>query len=437
MIVYSNNKNINQKEIMMKIKKVFLAVFLTVIVFFLISCQSPKEIVSSSSNDVISTTIPMPTPSLMSAVPTQSVTATPLQTNSKQEIVNLDNWLGNYDGSIYLSSKNVYMDLIIYKNAAGYFGYLNADEYEKLDKQTNYYYERMLVKVQGSQQEIQLIFSKNIFVDELENGSVFSHYQQDDLVCTIKKANNDSLSTTWTNIQQDENREGNFYKTDSTASVTIRSDEDKNEFLHAFGIEEETKPFYQYYDEDNNELIVDFYYNPEELRGVGIYYGRLTMCGFETVPYEKEQWQHRSPYSLYPENEKDDAFSLRDYKEYHEYNENEQLIHFYSTGIIDGYKDSELINKNVININFTYRDDGTLYEKKCFYNPLVFLRTAMSATYLYDKSGRLSFMDSYITHGSLESFYIYEDDMLTPSYYFSLDHQGWKADAYHFAKCDD
>lgn len=78
----------------------------------------------------------------------------------------------------------------------------------------------------------------------------------------------------------------------------------------------------------------------------------------------------------------------------------------------------------IIEITDTYREDGTLAEKACSYNHRAFGTTRMGETSVYDSSGRILYTRSYITHGYLEDYYIYEGDAVEPSYCLIVDHQG-------------
>jgi len=45
-------------------------------------------------------------------------------------------------------------------------------------------------------------------------------------------------------------------------------------------------------------------------------------------------------------------------------------------------------------------------------------------TYEYTDEGRLVYRYGYITHGSLEYYYIYEESDMEPAYCLELDHNG-------------
>ena len=207
-------------------------------------------------------------------------------------------------------------------------------------------------------------------------------------------------------------------KINDLSFVILNNVEDKKDFLSSIGIFENTVPFYQYYDNDNLQL--ELYYDKEKNVGVGIFYDASSMCGFtfeeNTELFENPKFSDRTNYY--------DASNLVDeYTENITYNDKNQITHFYSKGTITGYVDSGLIDAPAVEIEFFYRDDGSLERKKFFYNPLLYGGcTGNSGVCYYDSDERLIYVDSYITHGYIENYYIYEDDEKEPTYNLILDH---------------
>ncbi|MDE7477663.1 MAG: hypothetical protein K2M91_06905, partial [Lachnospiraceae bacterium] len=76
----------------------------------------------------------------------------------------------------------------------------------------------------------------------------------------------------------------------------------------------------------------------------------------------------------------------------------------------------------VVEINFIYRDDGTLYCRNYNHNQRIFGTTLLSRNSYYDEHGRVSYENGYITHGMLEYYYIYEDESEKPAYLLELDY---------------
>lgn len=349
------------------------------------------------------------------------------------ESKSLESWLGCYAHRGNLpkeqDSYNGYVSInfIIYQEAEEYFGYLNMNG---VDNTYSDFYERILVEIQGTQDMIQVFFAES-FSDEKERGNIFDTYQKGELLFSLRKEG-DSILTVWENMALDEQKEDlerGFVRMDELVSVILRNAEDRANLLRVFGLIKGTAPFYQYYNDDGT-LYLEVFYDVEKGAGVGIFYGIFSMSGFDIGEYEHEVWQDRK-FSVMTEEH--DASSLAEYKEYNTYNEKGQLTHFYSEGIIEGWAGSPYLDK-AVEIEFIYREDGTLERKRCYYNPRLFGTTRSTETYFYDSDERLVYVSAYITHGTLEDYYIYEGNGEEPSYRLTLDHQGWNACETGFVK---
>lgn len=76
----------------------------------------------------------------------------------------------------------------------------------------------------------------------------------------------------------------------------------------------------------------------------------------------------------------------------------------------------------MVTINYIYREDGTLFCRNYHHDARTFSSTLCSLNSFFDEKERLVYERGYITHGSLEYYYIYEDD--TPAYCLCLDYNG-------------
>lgn len=63
-------------------------------------------------------------------------------------------------------------------------------------------------------------------------------------------------------------------------------------------------------------------------------------------------------------------------------------------------------------------------QKDCYYNSRVFGSTGSSESDYFDEKDRLLYTSSYITHGYVEDYYIYEEDSQEPAFCLTLDHTG-------------
>ena len=193
------------------------------------------------------------------------------------------------------------------------------------------------------------------------------------------------------------------------------------------------EPFYQYHDE-NGELQLELYYNEGTCKGCGIRYdpgGNQNPQGFKfdgskMEEYDSEFLKERlnaDPYELLANGGVDLAKDewIDDYEENIEYLSDGRPKHFKSQGWIT-YVDDEHETQKLLEIEFTYREDGTLRRRDYAHNMMA-LETWHSVTHsFYDTQERLLYEDCYITHGSMDYYYIYQDDKEQPTYCLMLDH---------------
>jgi len=164
--------------------------------------------------------------------------------------------------------------------------------------------------------------------------------------------------------------------------------------------------------------------------GAGVYYGRSSMFGFDIGEYESAEWVDRK-FSTGTNDH--DATGLADYAEYSMYDDEGLLTCFYTEGILEGWPDSPCLEK-AVEMKFFYREDGTLERKECYYNSRMFGTTRQVETYNYDAHERMVYVNAYITHGSLEDYYIYVGAAKRPSYRLTVDHDFGNASAQGFFK---
>lgn len=78
----------------------------------------------------------------------------------------------------------------------------------------------------------------------------------------------------------------------------------------------------------------------------------------------------------------------------------------------------------IIAISFSYREDGSLYQKSYCHNYRLLCSTGASTEIFYDLRERPIFVESYITHGHLEHYFIYQGESASPVYCLALDFSG-------------
>lgn len=179
--------------------------------------------------------------------------------------------------------------------------------------------------------------------------------------------------------------------------------EDKQAFLadHGFAGSE---AFYEYRDRFGN-LIMEIYFDQQAGRGCGIryYYSfndklkkRATRDGFAFEAVETGVWEPQEEFSKLTVYGDDVSKSASGYKEI-----------------------------------YKYTDDGTLYHREYHHYPKFFSSTGQSEDGDYDKQGRLVYRYSYITHGAMDEYYLYDGNHKEPKYRLFLD---WGASNYAYVR---
>lgn len=211
---------------------------------------------------------------------------------------------------------------------------------------------------------------------------------------------------------------------------TIEPDK-RTDFLQYHGFSG-SQPFYVYYNDSDGQVQLELYYDKERAAGCGIRYvtqskdAEVMLCVFAFYETRYEDWQPPDVYSvLSPEGR--DGKDEKQYSEKWEYNEAGRLTAFRSEALLDWVDPSETKPRELINVQFVYRGDGTLQSREFSCNPLCFATSGCYSFSAFDEQERLVFTRTYITHGSIEEYYIYEDDGSTPAYRLSLDENpGWQ-----------
>ena len=194
------------------------------------------------------------------------------------------------------------------------------------------------------------------------------------------------------------------------------------------------KPYFIYYDEDDHlrlELYVDV-----SGAGCGICYGESAdgtnetaeRSGFVFTESKKAAWEGAQYFMIFdtqayyidvPSIQNDESF--RNYKESYEYNDAGQVTSFSCEAETNVFSE-EWTPVTIASYRCVYREDGSKKEEELFRNSLLFSTSYSSARLHYDESGRIAYIRSYITHGSLEYYFIYEDDGDIPACGIMLDH---------------
>lgn len=202
----------------------------------------------------------------------------------------------------------------------------------------------------------------------------------------------------------------------------------RESFLADYGFADQT-PFYEYADV-NKEFALELFFDRKKEMGCGLYYNYSYNCELEKIVdsygfvfrhVETGEWVPEDMFStrsVFGDDARD--LLLPKYRETYQYTDDGKLSAFEARGIIPDLGDGS-IEDVILSMDYYYRDDGTLALKKYHHHSLVFGTAEQSERSWYDEFERMIYRYSYITHGSLEYFYIYEDDRECPAYVLALD----------------
>ncbi|MBC5738444.1 hypothetical protein [Lawsonibacter faecis] len=181
--------------------------------------------------------------------------------------------------------------------------------------------------------------------------------------------------------------------------------------------------------DEADRLLLELYFDEEAGKGCGFRYDVSAAAGpppafvsFAFNGVKSGVWEDEGPYCVKSFYGTDGAEYVSDYQEFYEYNEAGKPVCFRSTGVDEDRPTDEPFT--VVHIDFLYRDNGTLWSKKYGHDALLFGTTYSPAYLYYDRRERVTRIDCYITHGSLEYYFVYKDDGDRPDYCLKLDFMG-------------
>ena len=338
----------------------------------------------------------------------------------------------------YIRGKDgISLDFFIFKEEERYYGYMNMSRHEHIEGQEypEDFEVRLLMEIREEQGVICAVCVEDF--SEPDHKDLFGAYQEGELLFTLNM-DEDELHVSWEEFWIDGLGDINFFPDEDCLSVTLISQRDIEIFLRARGME--GKLLFRY-DEDASGLgdYLEVYYDEEKETGAGVYCNAVQIEDSDTVQYYsgfdiagcgRTKWEdHRFDVM----HDGQDLLEVYDFDK--EYNENGQLIKLETRGVIEGWADSPY-EDTIARVAYFYREDSTLERRECYFNERVFGTAAHTQRYYYDERERLKYVYSYITHGDLRSYYIYEGDCLEPSYCIRLDFFGAYAYADYFAEYD-
>ncbi len=211
---------------------------------------------------------------------------------------------------------------------------------------------------------------------------------------------------------------------------------DVNSFLEAYGFAD-MLPYHEFY--ADGELKMTLYYNADEQLGCGDYGDGWGVCfqGKDEVSWDGYFWgDYMEPVIVYSNERPEDYMGEHTYDEVKEYDDAGRLVEYRVTNIadltaecvdIESLQDSTVLWNDAVIVNYSYRDDGTLAYRDYHHNTYLFGTTASTLETWFDEQGRPVYERAYITHGSLNWYYIYEDDDEIPEFVLKTDAGGGDA----------
>ncbi len=211
--------------------------------------------------------------------------------------------------------------------------------------------------------------------------------------------------------------------------------ESREALLADFGFAD-SEPVYRCFDERGN-LGVELYLDEDREQVCGLVYTNRTNSDLEKVPEVSEgftlcsipkvKWKGNDSFafqSVYGTTGEEKEY-VKDYEESVTYNAFGKPDCFVSRGRVEGWSAEDEM-QDILRIEFTYREDGTLYYRDYYHTHQAFGTTLQGLDSYYDTHERVIYESGYITHGFLEYYYIYEDGdgriADQPAYVLEIDH---------------
>lgn len=178
-------------------------------------------------------------------------------------------------------------------------------------------------------------------------------------------------------------------------------------------------------------VILELFVNEQDGKALGIVHEYCftserekieRIYSFVVNDIKESKWQEPNPFDTKAYDGSDGANQVEDYEETFEYCEDGKLNHFHSKGNITWLKDAKTDGKDsLIQIDYIYRDDGTLFYQSYYHNGYVFGSTFSTQNKFFDHVGRICYEERYITHGNMIYYYFYDGHERKPTYLLSLD----------------
>ena len=221
---------------------------------------------------------------------------------------------------------------------------------------------------------------------------------------------------------------------EDTGNYAVEHTPTRSEILSEYGFDWGDM-YYVYCTPQDGTLHLQLWFDPETGKGCGFRYvwegadGPLAVpdiyaFGFHGItsptewddPYTCGLLGNADAYSVLTPWGTDGSEAVSDFRSEYSYRADGKPEKFQATGT-----DESGNQVDVLDVNFSYWDDGSLLSKSYFHNQMLFGTTYFSAQMYYTSHERLAYARAYVTHGSLQLFYFYDGENSSPSYCLLLD----------------
>ena len=163
-----------------------------------------------------------------------------------------------------------------------------------------------------------------------------------------------------------------------------------------------------YYSKNENKYYVFYerYRKTDEHRWFG--FAKIKQLSDRKTNYAVESFVAPDPYNFLSIEGETGENAVEGYREEKIYDDNGNLTRYTSYGVLHGMEDEG--EQEILDFEYTYNKDNVLTYWKQYQNSRIWGTQFQSRNYHCDQNGKLLYLDTYITYGSQEYFYIYEEN---------------------------
>lgn len=221
---------------------------------------------------------------------------------------------------------------------------------------------------------------------------------------------------------------------EDTGNYAVEHTPTRSEILAEYGFDWGDM-YYVYCTPQDGTLQLQLWFDPETGKGCGFRYawegadGPLAVpdiyaFGFHGVtaptewddPYTCGLLGNADAYSVLTPWGTDGSEAVSDFRSEYSYRDDGKPEEFQATGT-----DESGNQVDVLDVTFSYWEDGSFLSKSYFHNQMLFGTTYSGTQMYYTSHERLAYARAYVTHGSLQFFYLYDGENSSPSYCLLLD----------------